>query len=415
MKKYQHLERTLSNKLRVLYLPVPESPAVYISLTGKVGRRAELSNEIGSAHFLEHLFFDGTAKRPTALQLSEFIEGYGGLRNGSTGSEEVQYWVKVLSEDREVGFEYLSDIFFNSLLEEIEKERKVIGQEVAMNQDNPSRRLGRLIKSNLFPNQPIGRTIFDEAAHLPHINKETLLNYRNRTYLANNFILAIAGNIDKDEALKLAKEYFSKFKEGQEALFKKAEIEKNRKIHIVNGDFKQSKVAVSFRGCPANTREEKIIALLNVIFGQGGSSRLSNRIRHELNLAYSVGSDTSFFSDTGFLTIETSVDETNLQRATEEIFSEIQKLLKHGISEEELEKAKSKLLARTLFGLESLSFYANGFISQWLWGKEIKGIEEELNEVKEATKEDIMEVASYVFSDKPKINILTKSVTSLSI
>jgi predicted Zn-dependent peptidase len=415
MNKYEHSEEVLENGLKIVHLPVADSPAVYLSITGKVGRRAELDAEVGSAHFLEHLFFDGTVKRPKSLILNEFIESYGGLHNGSTGSETVDYWCKILSEHAEIGFDYLSDILLNSLLNEIEKERKVIAQEAAMNRDNPSKRLTRAVKGTLYPNQSVGRTIFDEEKNLPKMNRDMLLEYRDRTYTANNFILAIAGNIEKEQAFSLAGKYFGSFKSGNEIIFEPAKIEGNERVDIINGDFKQSKLAISFKGYPTNTKEEKIVSLLNSLFGQGLSSRLLHRIRNELNLAYSIGIGAGSFSDTGFVSIETAVDESNLQRTTREIFKEIDKLLKFGIRDDELDKAKNRVLSRILFSLEGLGFYSGGFVNRLLWNKDIKEVQEELDELRNITKDEVMAVAHQVFSDNPKINVLTKSFKSLEL
>jgi len=415
MKKYEYFGHTLPNKLRVLYLPLPESPAVYISLTGKVGRRAELDNEIGSAHFLEHLFFDGTKTKPSAFELSNFIEGYGGQKNGFTGTETVQYRVKLLHEHAEIGFEYLSDIFFNSLLVEIEKEKKVIAQEIKMKKDNPSDQLNRLVRSTLYPNQAVGRTIFDEESNLPNMTYEMLVGYVDRVYISNNFILTIAGNIDKEKSISLAEKYFSQFKEGNEVMFKEAKIETKETINIVNGDLTQSKLGVSYRGYPAGSREEKLTKLLNIILGQGSSSRLADRIRNDLHLAYSISSQTNYSSDYGFLSINTFVDELNVQKTIDEIFKIISKLLKNGITDEELEKAKNRLLSGILFGLEDINYYANYFTDQLLLTGKIEGVEKQLDEIKSASKEDLMRVANYIFSDAPKVNLLTKTLKKVDL
>lgn len=415
MKKYEYFEHMLPNKLRVLYLPFPKSPSVYISLTGKVGRRAELDSEVGSAHFLEHLFFDGTEKRPSTFELSNFIEGYGGRKNGSTGTEMVQYWAKLLHEHAEIGFEYLSDIFFNSLLVEIEKEKKVIAQEAKMRKDNPSHQLSRLIRSTLYPDQAVGRTLFDEAPNIPNVTREMLVGYVNRAYVSQNFILTIAGNIDKEKAFSLAEKYFSQFREGNEVLFKKAEIETKETINIVNNDLKQSKLGVSYRGYPFGSGEEQFVKLLNIILGQGSSSRLTNRIRNDLHLAYLIGSQANYASDYGFLSINTSVDEANVQRTIDEIFKVISKLLKDGIADEELEKAKNRLLSGVLFNLENVDYYAGYFTNQLLLRGKIESVEEHLSKIKSATKEDLMRVANYIFSDAPKVNLLTKTLKKVEL
>lgn len=415
MEKYKYFQHTLPNKLRVLYLPIPDAPSVYISLTGKVGRRAELDNEVGSAHFLEHLFFDGTTKRPTTFELSNFIEGYGGQKKGTTGTETVRYWVKLLHEHAEMGFEYLSDIFFNSLLVEIEKEKKVISQEVKMRKDNPSDQLGRLIQSTLYPNQAVGRTIFDEETGLAGITKDTLTGYMDRVYNSSNFILTIAGNIGEERAIELAEKYFSQFREGDEVLFKKAGIETKETVSIVNNDLKQSKIGVSYNGYPTGSSEKQFAKLLNIILGQGASSRLADRIRNDLHLAYSVGIQASFSSDCGFMSIQTSVDELNVQKTIDEIFLVISKLLKDGITDEELDKAKNKLLSSILFNLENVDYYTEYFTYQLLLKGKIESVEGHLNKIKSATKEDLMRVAKYIFSDAPKVNLLTKTLKKVDL
>jgi len=415
MKKYEYFEHTLSNKLRVLYLPLPESPAVYISLTGKVGRRAELDNEVGCAHFLEHLFFDGTTKRSSAFELSNFIEGYGGRMNGSTGTETVQYWVKLLYEHAEVGFENLSDIFFNSLLAEIEKEKKVITQEVKMNKDNPGNQLRRLIQSTLYPNQAVGRTLFDEEPNIPNMTREVLVDYYNRVYVSRNFILTIAGNIDRENAFLLAEKYFGQFRDGEEVLFGTAKIETKETISIVNDDLKQSKLGISYRGYPDGSNEEKFVKLLNIILGQGLSSRLADRIRNELHLAYSAGSQVHCSSDYGSLSINTSIDESNVQQTIDEIFKVIDKLIKDGVTDVEIEKAKNKLLAQILFDLENIDYYASYFAGQLLLRGKIEGVDEYLSKIKSASKEDLMRVANYIFSDAPKVNLLTKTLKKVDL
>lgn len=415
MENYQYFEHTLPNKLRVLYLPLPQSPLIHISLTGKVGRRAELDSEIGSAHFLEHLFFDGTKKRPSTFELSTFFEGYGGQNNGSTGTEVVQYWIKLIQEHTEIGFEYLSDIFFNSLLKEIGKERKIIAEEIKMRKDSPSDTLYRLIRSTIYPNQAIGRTIFDEESNLPKMTHEMLVGYVDRTYIANNFILTITGDINKATAFSLAEKYFGQFKEGMEVVFEKAQIETKETINIVNDDLKQSKLGISFRGYPVGSSEEIPTRLLNIIFGQGQSSRLVNRIRNDLHLAYSISCGDNFSSDSGFITINTFVDEMNVQKTIDEILNEISKLLKYGITEEELDKAKNRLLSRTLFGMDNITYYSSYFTNQLLFQGTIESLEDYINRIKSATQEDLMRVANYIFSDTPKVNLLTKSIKKVSL
>ncbi|MEA1909707.1 MAG: pitrilysin family protein [Patescibacteria group bacterium] len=416
MKKYEYFECKLANNLRVLHLPLPNTSSVYISLTGKVGRRAELGNEIGSAHFLEHLLFDGTAKRPTSFELSNFIEQYGGQMNGSTGTEMAKYWVKLLDKYTEEGFEYLSDIFFNSSLLEIDREKKIIAQEAKMKEDNKDDQLRRLTRSILYPNQAMGRTIFDETSNTLNMTKEVLVSYFNRVYVSQNFVLTIAGNIDRRKAISLAKKYFNQFQEGNEVIFEKANFKKQETVKIVhNNNLKQSKLSVNYRGYSFGSDEEQFVKLLNIILGQGLSSRLRNRIRNDLHLAYSIKSRANHASDCGFLSIDASTDESNIQKALDEIFKTISKLLENGITDEELVRAKNKLLSAILFNLENMQYYAEYFTNQLLLKGKIENLDKRFNKIQSASKKDLMRVANYIFSGSPKIVLLTKNLKKIDL
>jgi predicted Zn-dependent peptidase len=415
MRKYQYFSLELSNGLKILYLPVKTAESVFVSLIGKVGRRAEESNEVGAAHFLEHLFFDGTQKRPNALRLSQFLEYHGGEHNGFTSAEVVEYFVKILPDKAEVAFDYLSDTFFNSLLKEIEKERKVIVQEAAASRDNPAEVLRRLSLTNLYPGQSIGRTIFDEEPNLKNINETLLRDYMDRSYVAENFVLSIAGNINRDKAISLAEKYFTNFKKGKEVFFEKARIREKGTIEITHKDLTQAKLSINFRGFEMNSYEATVAQLLSIIIGGGMSSRLFNKLRNEKHLVYRVGSFYHRFSDTGYFSIQTFVAEDNLQRATNEIFAEVKKLLDYGITDEELEKAKNIFLTGFLFRMEEIESYVSFFNSQYLLKGRIKEVEERIEEVKRTTKKDILKIAKFIFSDNPKVNVLTKSLEKLEI
>lgn len=414
MNPYRYSKLELPNKLRVLFLPLENSESVFVSLVGKAGRRVEAENEIGSAHFLEHLFFDGTKNRPNAFEINKYLEYHGGQTNGFTGQETVEYYVKVLPHKAEIGFDFLSDIFFNSLLEAIEKERKVIYQEMAFRKDNPKDLLLRLRLKTLYPNQSMGRTIFDEEKNSMNIDRNVLGSYLKRNYVAENFILAVAGKIKELDVRRLTQKYFANFRNGKENVFEESKINDNQSFDITNRDFSQSKLSISFRGYPLNSPESSAMALMNYILGIGFSSRLNNRLRNDLHLVYSIGSYNAQFSDTGFVYIETSVSEENLVKTVEEIFKEIRLTIEGSVSDEELQKAKNMYLSDTLFNLEEIDNYTRFLSYQLLLKNEIKDIETKIREINSVQKSDIKNVAEYIFSDKPKINILTKKLKELN-
>lgn len=406
---------TLSNGLDVVFVPDSQVESVYVSLTGKVGRRAERNNEIGAAHFLEHLFFDGTGKHPSALEVNRFIESVGGTRNGFTSSEEVGYYGKVIKDNVEHMFDFVADIFQNSLLEEFEKERKVIAQEAAAKRDDPLQSLIRQRLQTAYPEQPMGRTIFDDDINLSNMTPEIVHAYHQRTYVADNFILGIAGKIDADHAQKLAETYFASIKEGEYIAFEPTEMQHKKTVDVEHRDIGQSKLAVTFKGVSLQHDMRFAVTMLRNILGVGSSSRLYNKLRHDMNIVYYVATHAMFDSDTGLFSVITFMDETNLQKTCDVIIEEIQELLNSGLVEQELERAKNMYLSGTLFNSETPEAIANRYTRQHLLTGEIQSITELIERVQSVTSEDVMKAARQVFSDQPKVNIITLSSKEVNI
>lgn len=406
---------TLSNGLNVVFTPMPHAESVYIILTGKVGRRAEHDNEAGAAHFLEHLFFDGTNKRPSAPEINQFIESVGGTRNGFTGPEEVGYHGKVIKDNAEYMFDFISDIFQNSLLQEFEKERGVIAQEAAQDRDDPTRSLMFQRLKTMFPRQSIGQTIFDEEKNLPNMTVDTIRRYHERTYAASNFVLGISGDIEPSQAKELAETYFASIASGEPFTPQLVQVEPEHKVDIEHRDIGQSKLAISFAGLPLNHEMQSAVQVMRNVLGMGASSRLYNRLRHELNIVYFVGVRSSIFSDTGVFTILTFVDEANLQKTCDAIIEEIQRLLDKGITDQELERAKNMYLSDMTFDSEDPARVANDYTRQYLLTGKIRSVQQKIEDAQSVNKDDVIAAARQIFSDQPKVNIITPSVEKVNI
>jgi predicted Zn-dependent peptidase len=405
----------LSNGLDVLLVPNQYVESVYVCLKGKVGRRAERDDEIGAAHFLEHLFFDGTQKRPSALEVNGFIESVGGSRQGLTNSDEVAYEGKVIKDNAEYMFDFISDIFQNSLLEEFEKERKVIAQEAAANRDDPALSLGRQRTKTMFPRQSVGRNIFDEETNLPHMTPDILRQYHQRTYTANNFVLGIAGNIETEEAHALAEKYFASIARGESFHPTLAQTQAEKVIDIENRNTSQSKLAISFTGLPLNHDTQPAMHIMRNLLGMGSSSRLYNRLRHEMNIAYFVGIRTLDLADAGAFTIMTFVDETNLQTACNAIIEEIQKLLDAGITDQELERAKNMYLSDVIFKSDNPAHVVDDYTSQHVLTGHVISASEKIENARSVDQADVMKIAREIFSDQPKVNIITPTADEITI
>lgn len=405
---------TLPNGLRVIYVPFRKSDFVSVSLLGKVGRRAERGNEIGAAHFLEHLFFGGTKRRPSSFEINKVVEHYGAASNGSTGLETVEYWVKILSDHKEIAFDFLSDIFFNSLLNEIEREKKVIAEEAAGSRDSNDYIIAASRLKTFFPGQAISRTIYDEEPNLININKDILNEYMDRVYSAPNFVLGITGDIKREEAFHFAEKYFSQLKRGEEVKFDKAEIPEGLKIDITNKDIVQSRISIGFKGFDYNSGKDAELAAMQSVLGGGGiTSRLFDRLRTKLHLVYSTGASQRSFSDTGFFYIVASMAENKIQEAINVIRQEIDRMTEEPISEDEMERAKNNLLSSLFTLKEKRGSYLDLFTSQELLSDKIETLEDGIRKIKALSVKDIQNVAKEIFTSKPKINVLTKNPIDL--
>ena len=404
----------LSNGLRLLHIP-SDTAAVYVSMMGTVGRRAELDSEIGAAHFLEHLFFDGTTKRLSAIDIAMFTERLGAIKNGTTGQELVNYWIKILAKEAEAAFDFVSDIFLNSRLEEIEKERSVIAQEAANRRDDPDDTLYRLMIATLYPNQTVGRTIFDEDINLPNINLEVLKAYQKRNYVAQNFVLCVAGNINFSKAKKLAEKYFADVPSGSKVTFAPAKINPSASIEIASKDFVQSKLALSFAGPKLNDVDSPATKLMVGILGKGMSSRLVHRLRNELHLVYATFAADSAMSDTGYVNVWAYVDEPKLQQTITEVISQINLLIARGVTSDELDKIKTMALSGLLFASENIINVGHSYTVQLLLSGHILTDADYVRAINAVTTADIQTAAGQIFSDQPKLNVLTKTLTDLKV
>lgn len=406
----------LSNNLRVLHLPYKSTSSVHLSLLGKVGRRAEKKGEIGAAHFLEHLSFDGTRKRPSSLELNKFLDEHGAQHNAFTHAETVEYFVKTIADKAEIGFDYLSDTFLNSLLKETEKEKKVITEEHNMYLDNPAAVSERRLLGILYPNLNIGRDYRDENKNIVNFTPEFIKEFYKQKYVAENFILSICGNIPKKAAFELVGKYFSFLPQGKEIEFEKALFEKEPKIDIFHGNFKQSTLKIGFKSYSSSKELKKYIysRILGKILSAGFSSRLYEKLRSQLNLVYTIRTFSVSYSDIGHFSIETKVNERKLKETMEVILSEIKRLYDEGIAQWEFVKGQNILLADFLFSLEKVENYSRYFSLPCLLGGGVITISEYVEIVKKATLNEIEEVAKEIFSDPPKIAVLTQGLRNLN-
>jgi predicted Zn-dependent peptidase len=359
---------TLDNGIRLVTAAMPHTRSVSISFFIGAGSRYETDKQAGISHFIEHLCFKGTTKRPTAAEVSTVIEGVGGILNAGTDKEMTIYWCKVAQPHFPIALDVMVDMLINSKFDpvEIEKERQVIIEEINMSLDSPSQRAAMLIDELIFPGHPLGRDIAGSKESVTAITRDMILDYLTGYYQPGNTVLAIAGDIQQHEAEGLVTQATADWGQRQpRSGYTPFESKTADRVRIENRDTEQSHLCLAMPGLSVTHPDRFKLDLLNVILGEGMSSRLFTEIRDKLGLAYSINSYVEHFLDTGAITVSAGVDTKNLTVAIRAILGELARL-KVTMPEKELAKAKELFKGRILLRLED-----SRNVSGWMGGQEI--------------------------------------------
>jgi predicted Zn-dependent peptidase len=359
---------TLDNGLRLVTAAMPHTRSVSISFFVGAGSRYENAEQAGISHFIEHVCFKGTEKRPTSAEICTVIEGVGGMLNAGTDKELTIYWCKVAQPHFASALDVLVDILMNSTFNsgEIEKERQVIIEEINMSLDLPSQRVSMLIDELMWPDHALGRDIAGTRESVAAITRDMMLDYLAKQYQPGNIVLAIAGDIDHDEVAGAVSRAVSRWAGKQPRLdFAPFRGKIGRRVLVEKRDTEQTQLCLAMPGLSITHPERFKLDLLNVVFGEGMSSRLFTEIRDKLGLAYSIHSYAEHLLDTGSIAVSAGVDNKNLKVAVRAILEELTRL-KELIPEAELSKAKELSKGRLLLRMED-----SRSVSGWMGGQEL--------------------------------------------
>ena len=360
---------TLDNGLRLVTSTMPHTRSVCIGLFIGTGSRYESDAEAGTSHFIEHLLFKGSEKRPTPGEISAAIEGVGGILNGGTDKEMTVYWCKIAQDHFPLALDVLTDMLLHPRFDpqEITKERQVIIEEINMCKDSPSQEANMLIDGLLWPGHPLGRDIAGSKETVAAITREVMLDYLDRQYQPDNTVVAIAGNIRHQKAVnsvsRVMDSWASRKPRTGYSAYQPAPAPAQQ-VKIEKRDIEQAHLCLALPGLPLLHPQRFKLDLLNVILGQGMSSRLFTEIRDRLGLAYSIHSYVEHFLDSGSLTIYAGVDTKNLATAIKAILEQLNQL-KETVPEAELSRARELSRGRLLLGMED-----SHNVAGWLGGQE---------------------------------------------
>ncbi len=386
----------LKNGLRIITVPIKSVQTAAVLVLVGAGSKYENKNNNGISHFLEHMFFKGTRKRPNTLELIESLDKVGGGYNAFTSQEYTGYWAKVDARHLSLALDWISDIYLNSKLEqeEINRERGTILQELNMYLDAPMSYVGDLWDSLLYGDQPAGWSIIGTEKVIRKARRPDFVDYLNNHYSSKNTVIAVAGKIDSD---KTEKEIESLFKGINTAPTAKKESVKGKQSRpasfIYYKDTDQTHLIIGFRGYHLFHPDRYALGLLAVILGGNMSSRMFISVRERKGLAYYISTHNDLDTDSGSWFTRAGVDNSKVEQAIKTIMKEYQKIVREGVSEEELQKAKDYIKGSARISMESsdeqASFYAFG---ELLMGK-ILTLEEKFVKIDAVTVDDVKRVA----------------------
>ncbi len=395
---------TNSNKLRVAVDEIPHLQTVAIGVFVKTGSRNEGLAINGISHFLEHMAFKGTKTR-TAKQIAEEFESIGGYINAYTSREKTVYYVKVLKQHTEFAIQFLADILQNSTFDsqEVEKERGVILQEVAMTYDTPDDIIFDYFQEQAFPKQPLGRSILGKVKNIKTFNQQHFQNYINSQYNYQNMAIVASGSIKTTEVVNWVDKYFNQLNSNI--------IEKPKKPKYAGGVVKKVKkleqvhLVLGFEGLSQNDPKFYTQQILAMILGSGMSSRLFYEIRENLGLAYSVYAFNSCYSDAGIFGIYGGTSAEKLDLFLQATKQELQKICQN-ITDAEMQKVQTQFLAGLAMAKESTNARMQRIGNDILDYNKIYTDQELIEEFNSNTKLDINNLASQIFADSPTLAVL---------
>ena len=391
---------TLKNGLRVVTEKISESNSISVGVMIKNGSRNESLELNGISHFIEHMFFKGTKKRKSK-DIVEDIENVGGQINAFTSKEATCYYVKNLYTHLELSLEILSDMILNSVfsVEEIEREKGVVIEEINMGEDSPEDVLDDLNSKACYGENPLSYPILGTIEKVKSIRREDILNFIKEKYTPQNTVISVCGKFDDKELKELIEKYFSNWNSDSNYIPTYENCEIQTGTYYKDKDIEQLHVILGLKGLPQGDEHGYALTLLSNVFGGGASSILFQEVREKLGLCYSIYCYPQPFQNAGSLSIYAGLGKNYGEKALEVILKEINKFAKEGITDDKLNINKEKLKASYILGLESTSSRMFANAKSVLFKNKITTQEDVIKRVDKISQEDIRFVLDNCFKN----------------
>ncbi len=396
--------KKLKNGMTAIVVPQKGAISMTFMAFCRVGSRYESKDINGASHFIEHLMFKGTKRRPDTLTISKELDRYGAEYNAFTSKDLTAYYVKMDAEKTELAADILHDMIFHSHYnqKELDRERGVIVEEINMYEDNPRMHIEDLLEEVMFPDSTLGWNIAGPREVIKSVPRQKLIDYRDAYYIPDRMAVCVAGKISPN-IWKILEKTFGSVKAPKTRIdhnfepFKQPEKIKES-VAFQQKNTEQVQLAMSFYGLPLGHKDLAAASLLATILGGTMSSRLFIQVRERRGLCYSVNASHQPLEDTGIFGVMSGLDKTRVDEAVKVIWSELKKTTKELVKPEELRRAKDHVRGKLTLAFEDSATQADWFGKQWIFQKNVETPEDRLRRLEKVTSADIRRVAKQIFN-----------------
>ena len=392
-------KRILKNGVRTVLVPLPSTKAATVLVLFRVGSRYETPNTNGIAHFVEHMMFKGTKKRPTTLDISQALDRYGAEYNAFTSKDYTGYYIKIDRDKLGEAMDILFDMLLHSKLDpkEVDKERKVIFEEIKMHDENPLMHVDDMFESVLFNGSPLGWDIAGTKESMSKVSQKNIADFVHNYYRPSRTLVVVCGNVDEhifkdvENATRELKE--PKNKEHVWSPHKFSVRKESARLRVEFKELEQTQLMLGFPAYKYGDPKLRALSIMHTILGGTMSSRLFVSVREKRGLAYTVRTDVGNYEDTGVFSVHAGLDAARVPEAIKVIRQELAKMAKTGVTAKELADAKSAIKGRIVLSLEESNDLAGWFAKQELFMGKMETPEERFKQLEKVTREDVLRVA----------------------
>ena len=388
-------EVSVGGGLRLITSPMPSTRTAAVTITVGTGSRFEPQAQSGFSHFIEHLLFRGSQKYDSA-ELDRLFDRLGGEMTAMTGRESTVLHNRVASDRFDSAFDAMLDMAFSPLLADVDAERSVILEEIAMVEDDPAEMVFELLSTATFGTNPVGRPVLGDPEVIAQARQEELVNFHRLTYRPANTVVSVAGDFDEQAIINRLEQIKTSSSSGSDAPLPSKD--RSPTSQTVERDTEQTHICIGSSGPGMLASQRYELRVLDQILGGGASSRLFTRIREQLGLAYDTHSFVSFASDLSELGVYVATRPENATAAAEELGNQVRAIRSDAITEDEFENARASLLSRIRLASESVSDRSLRLAADLTVGRKPLGDLELEAKVESVAVDDVRNIAESVWA-----------------